>query len=342
MSRVTIREVAARAGVSIGTVSAVINGKSTVKDATRSRVKAAIDSLEYRPVEAARRRLQTPREKSIGFIIKELHNPYYADIIVGAQQTAEVHGFRVICMSSEQRFEYEKEAIQTLASKDVEGIIINPALGDDPDVSHLEDLRERNIPFVLLEGMRGDFPASIVDVDNEAAAHGLTRYLVEIGHRRIAHFAGPRVSMHAGERLDGIRRALAESGLVLRAEDLVHAGAALEDGYRAGIERFAGRGPERPTAVTCFNDLIAVGLLRALHELGLRVPEDVSVTGFDDINVARYLTVPLTTMRMPRNEMGRQSAELLIRRMRQPITVPPERITLETDLVVRASTRRLA
>lgn len=340
MRRATIREVADRAEVSIGTVSAVINGKGTVKESTRTRVRAAIEALSYRPVEAARRRLQTPKEKSIGFIIKELHNPYFADIIVGAQQAAEAHGYRVLAMSSEQRFELEREAVQALAAKDVEGIIINPLLTDEPDLGHLYALRERHIPFVLLEGMRGDIPASIVDVDNESAAREATDYLVSIGHREIAHLAGPRYSMHADERIDGVRSALISAGSFLRPENLLHVGAALEDGYRAGMERFAGQtNGELPTAVTCFNDLVAIGLLRALTELGLRVPEDVSVVGFDDINVSRFLTVPLTTVRMPRNEMGRQSAELLLRRMRQPITAPPERITLGTELVVRASTR---
>ncbi|MEX0747274.1 MAG: LacI family DNA-binding transcriptional regulator, partial [Rhodothermales bacterium] len=306
MTNVTIHDVAERAGVSIGTVSAVINRKSTVSEATRRMVQEAIDALNYRPSAAARRRLQPSSEKSIGLVIKEVQNPYFADVIVGVQETATKHGYGVLVVSSERTYKLEQDLVELLVAKDVEGLIINPLLDDEADLSHLFELKRRNIPMVLLESLRG-MQASMVDVDNVAASKKAVMYLIERGHKRIIHFAGPQYSMHSDERIEGVRRAFSAQRLVFDDHDVVHAGARLEDGYRAGLDFFRDRQADRPTAVTCYNDLVALGLIRALRELGLRVPADVSVIGYDDIDMASYASVPLTTVRVPKREMGAQA-----------------------------------
>lgn len=336
MKRVTIGDVAERAGVSIATVSGVLNGKSGVRESTRARVQATIDALGYRPVEAARRRLQHPRERTLALIVKEIHNPYFADIVVGAQEAARARGFRVVVMSSEQDVELERDAVRSLAARDVDGFIINPLLDDGADLSHLFALTHRNVPFVLLEGLRGILQTTLVDVDNVGAAREATRHVIGLGHERIAHLAGPEYSMHAAERLEGVRRAFSESRRELPGHLVVHAGASVEDGYRAGLALLDAS--DVPTAVTCYNDLVAIGLMGALAHRGLRVPEDVSVVGYDDIRMAAYLPVPLTTVHVPKREMGRRAAELLIERLTS--TSPPriERVRLEASLVVRSST----
>jgi len=190
MSNVTIHDVADRAGVSIGTVSAVINHKDTVSKRTRRKVLQAISELNYRPSAAARRRLKPAAEKSIGLVIKEIHNPYFADIVTGVQQTATERGYHVLIVSSERTYDLEQQLVELLVAKDVEGVIINPLFDEQADLSHLFEIKRRNIPLVLIENVQG-IQASMVDVDNVEASKKAVTYLIERSHKRIVHFAGP-------------------------------------------------------------------------------------------------------------------------------------------------------
>lgn len=336
---VTIHDVADLAEVSIGTVSAVVNRKDTVSKSTRRRVLQAISELNYRPSAAARRRLQPSVEKSIGLLIKEIRNPYFADVVIGVQEAAAEHGYNVLVASSEESYELEQQLVALLEAKDIEGLIINPLLDEDADLSHLFEIKQRNIPLVLLERVHG-LKASMVDVDNEATSKAAVEYLIDRGHQRIVHFAGPQYSMHSDERVEGMRRAFSARRLTFDDSDVVPAGARLEDGYRAGLEFFRNRS-ERPTAVTCYNDLVAIGLMRALRDLGLHVPGDISIIGYDDIDMASYIAVPLTTVRVPKEEMGRRAAEILIQHAEAPDAGTREKICLDAELVVRGSTRSL-
>jgi LacI family transcriptional regulator/LacI family repressor for deo operon, udp, cdd, tsx, nupC, and nupG len=225
-----------------------------------------------------------------------------------------------------------------MSGGDVAGLIVTPVLDEDADLTHLFELRRRQVPFVLLGGIRG-VPASLVGVDNLTAARTAGEHLVELGHTRIVHFGGPSGSSQAAERVDGIRRACSAGRVPFTDDDVVQAGAHLEDGYRAALGYFRQVAPgARPTAVTCFNDLVAVGVCRALAECGLRVPEDVSVVGYDDIPLLEYLSVPLTSVRVPTHEMGRLAAELLLRHVDGGASMPTQKIYLDAELVVRRST----
>ena len=336
----TIHDVAELAGVSIGTVSAVINRKETVSSGTRRRVLDAINQLNYRPSAAARRRLQPASEKSIGLIIKEVANPYFGDIIIGAQEAASARGYHVLIASTERVYDLERQLVELLVAKDVDGLIINPLQDDEADLSHLFEIMRRNIPLVLIENVRG-MQASMVDVDNVAASKTAVEYLIDQGHERIIHFAGPRYSMHSEERVEGVRRAFSSQLLKFHDDDVLHVGARLEDGYRAGLEYFKSHTDARPTAVTCYNDLVAIGLIRALAELQVRVPDDVSVIGYDDIEISSYLGVPLTTIRVPKREMGRRATDLLIQHVEAVDSGTVEKVLLRAELVVRGTTRVL-
>ena len=338
-TRPTINDVARHAGVSKATVSAVLNN-GAVKAATRERVTAAMEMLNYRPTQPAGR-AATRKIKSIGLVIKEIDNPYYAEVVLGARSIADEHGYAVVVASSEGAYGAEHRAVALLQASDVDGLIAMPVLDEHADLSHFFDLKRRNVPFVLLEDVRG-VRASLVDVDNVEGASRAVEHLIALGHTHIAHFAGPGYSMHTEERIHGVRRACSGSRMILRHEDIVVAGAHLEDGYRAGLAYFAERdAAERPTGVTCYNDLVAIGLCRALRELGLRIPEDVSVVGFDDIPLAEYLAVPLTTVRVPKFRMGQIATEMLIRHIESKEIVPPQKVYLDAELVVRQSTRAL-
>jgi LacI family transcriptional regulator len=335
-NRATITDVARQAGVSKATVSAVLND-TAVKPSTRERVLEAMERLNYRPTQLAGR-VGARATKSLGIVIKEIDNPYYAEVALGARACAQAHGYTLVVVSSEGEYDAERRAVQLLQSKDVDGLIAMPVLDEHADLSHFFDLKRRNFPFVLLESVRG-VPASLVDVDNAEASRRAVEHLIDLGHTRIVHFAGPSYSMHTLERLDGVRRACSGSRLIFGDDGVVPAGAHLDGGYRAGLTYFRDRAAaDRPTAVTCYNDLVAIGLCRALHELGLRVPEDVSVVGFDDIALTEFVPVPITTVRVPKFRMGELAAEMLIRHVESRTVVPPQRAYLDAQLIVRRST----
>lgn len=338
--QVTISDVAGRAGVSKATVSAVLNDKGTVADATRERVVAAIRALNYRP----RSTVGLPRAgetRSLGLLIKEVDNPYYSEIVAGIRAYGRQRGYAVVVASSEGEAKAEQEATELLRRQGVAGLVVTPVMDSDTDLSHLFELNRRNFPFVLLEQIHG-LRASLVDVENVEASRSAVEFLIQQGHTRIVHFAGPPYSMHSAERSDGVRRAFSRSSLVFPDDALVPAGAHLDDGYRAGIAYFRDlSAAQRPTAVTCYNDLVALGLIRALGELHLSVPSDVSVVGFDNLAILPYVGVPLTTVHVPKVEMGERATEMLIRRIEAREALPPERVFFEAKLVVRGSTQPL-
>ena len=336
-------DVARLADVSKATVSAVLNSTFHVGDTTRERVLGAIAQLNYRAHHTRRGRARTEHGSSLGLVIKEVDNPYYAEVVLGARDVAEEAGYTLTVASSEGEHEAERRAVNALRANGIEGIMLTPVLDETADLAHLFDLKRRNVPLVLLERVRG-LRASLVDVDNVRASRRAMDYLIARGHTRLAHFAGPAYSMHSQERIEGVR--LASSGashIVLADGDIVTAGAHLADGYRAALSYYGARpAGERATGVTCYNDLVAIGVYRALHELGLRVPDDVSVIGFDDITLAEYALVPLTTVRMPKRRMGALAAQMLIQQIESRTVLPPRSETLESELVERASVATLA
>lgn len=341
--KVTISDVATRAGVSTGTVSAVINNRSTVREQTRRRVLVAIDELGYEPLPSARNlgAMQgsgSVLEKGIGLIIKEMDNPFYAEVVVGAQELlAERDILSFVCASS-GNYEQEGNLIKALRNRSVDGVVIAPVLDAQADLSHLFLLRRSGYPFVLLEGIQG-LQANVVSVDNVKASQVAVTYLIERGHERIVHFSGPRYTQHSRDRVLGVEKAFSQSHLRFSNDVVVPAGSKFRDGYDAAqhfVERNRGN---LPTAVTCFNDLVALGVMRALADAGLDVPGDVSVVGFDDIPSAAYLSVPLTTMRVPKREMGRRAVERLLHLLSTQPPPDPEHVLLEAELVERVSVR---
>jgi LacI family transcriptional regulator len=335
-TRSTITDVAEQAGVSKATVSAVLNG-GPVKGATRDRVLDAVEQLNYRPSHSGGR-ASARKDRCIALLIKEHDNPYYAGVIDGARECAEAAGYTLLVVSTAGDVDCERRAVELLRAKDVDGLIVTPVLDDSADLAHYFELRRRNVPFVLLEEVRG-LPASLIDVNNVEASSRAVEHLLALGHARIAHLAGPAYSAHSQQRLTGVRHAFSRTHRVFSDDNVVVAGAHLEDGYRAGLALFSERaGDDRPTAVTCYNDLVAVGLYRALAELGLGVPEDVSVIGFDDIELCDYLSVPLTSVRVAKHDMGATAARMLVEHIEAEQPVPLRKVYVDATLVVRDST----
>ncbi len=334
----TIEDVANHADVSKSTVSAVINDRDVVKETTRQRVLDSIEALNYRPRGSARRGFKSPTGKSIGFVIKESANPYYSEVQSGIQEVASEHGYLTFVSSSEGDFDDERQIVKQFSNKDLNGLVITPILNNETDLSHIFELKRNNIPFVLLEDVRG-IQAPLVDIDNVRASSDAVRHLIELGHERIVHFAGPKYSKHSDERIEGVRRAFSRSPLVFSNDCIVRAGDSFQAGYETARNYFAEMDEEAgPTAVTCYNDLVALGVMRGLREQGRTVPDDVSVVGFDDLNLLDYVSTPLTTVHVPKREMGLRATELLIQQIQGNDAPSPQRISLDAELVVRSST----
>jgi LacI family transcriptional regulator len=334
MLKITISEIAKLANVSKSSVSLVINNKPGVSAETRAKVLRIIKKYQYNPSQIAQS-LAGGETKSIGLIIKEIDNPYFARLMRGVYDACSSLGYSVLLGSSEHLPAKETEIIRTMVSKRVDGLIISPLQGDGFDYSYLADLLKDRYPLVVL-GTVPNYPISSVDIDNRKAAYDAVSYLISKGHTRIAHFAGPVHTGHGQRRLEGYQQALSENKIPFEGNLVVPVEPYVHNGYTAGIEMFAGS-PRRATAVFCYNDLVAIGLMKALKELGVSVPDEVAVMGFDNIEMDGYISIPLTTIEMPAYEIGQSAAKLLVRQLGQTSTSDVERMILEHKIIERAS-----
>ncbi len=340
--KVTIDDVAVHAGVSKGTVSAVINDKPTVNSQTRERVLKSIQELNYRPKGVARN-LKKEKAQSIGLVVKEINNPYISALILGVKEYACEKNYSLYVASSEGDHIEECHMIGMFSAKDFSGIIISPVLGNPAEINHLFSLKKMNCPFVLLEELEG-IHANVVSINNLKATKEVTRYLFELGHSKILYFAGPRYTSHTKEKLAGFREAFSESPYIFNQEKMVvWCGSQLNQGYQTGLKYFENRSrDEFPTGIVCFNDLSALGLMSALNELGIQVPDEISVVGHDNIELAARWPIPLTTVHVPIREIGKKAAELLIRNIESEESLPAELTEMDSELIVRDSTRTLS
>ena len=341
MRKITIADVAKKSGVSTGTVSAVINGKNSVKPQTRDRVLSIMKELNFRPMGRARNLKQVDQEKSIGLIIKDLNNPFYTSVAMGVKEYANEKGYVLFITSTQNNHEYEEKFSQLYTMKDIKGAIIASVLEGNAEIEHLFKLKRINYPFVLLENVKG-INANVVSIDNIKAIKTAVKYLIDSGHTNIVHFAGPQNASHTHERIEGFRQAFSESRLIYHKELIVTAGAHFEEGYEKCIEYFTSKShDEYPTAIVCFNDLQALGILAALSHLNIRVPDDISVVGNDDIYFAKMYPIPLTTIRAPMHELGKKAAEILINAIESETAVDIQKVIFDAEFIVRESTKVL-
>jgi len=341
MKKITIEDVARIAGVSKGTVSAVINGKNSVKPTTRDHILEVMKELNFRPKGMARNLKNGGQDKSIGIIIKDLNYPFYTSIASGVKEYANSKGYSVMVTSSEDSHECEKKLSHLFSTKDIKGAIIAPIVEGKAEIEHLFKLKMINYPFVLLEDVKG-IQANVVTINNLKAIKRAVKYLIESGHTKIIHFAGPPQSSHTQERIEGFRHAFSESPLVFHREMIVSIGSHYDESFTKTINYFKNKSrKDYPTAIVCFNDQQALAIMTALKELNIRVPDDISIVGNDDIYYAKIYPVPLTTICAPQKEIGRKAAEILIRNIESPTILPVERVVLETKFIIRESSRVL-
>jgi len=341
VKRITIDDVARKAGVSKGTVSAVINAKTSVRSATRDQILEVMKEMNFRPRGVARNLKNGIQDKAIAVIIKDLTYPFYTSIANGAKDYAKTKGYSVVITSSDDSHENEKKLSHLFSTKDIKGTIIAPVVEGTAEIEHLFKLKMINYPFVLLEEVKG-IQANVVAIDNLRAIKKAVKYLIESGHTRIVHFAGPAQSSHTQERIEGFRDAFSETTSVFSRDMIVAIGSHYDEAYPKTIEYFKHKTRDQyPSAIVCFNDHQALAVMAALKGLNIAVPRDISIVGNDDIYYAKIYPVPLTTIRAPQHEIGRKAAEILIRNIESPKLLPVEKVVLETEFVVRESTRVL-
>jgi LacI family transcriptional regulator len=329
---VTLEEIARAAGVSPSTVSRILNGSARVLPAKQQAVEEAIARFNYRPNVLARS-LASGKTDTIGVLTQTVSSPFYAEWLRGIEDGLYEPGFTPLFVSSRWNVKDEMSRMEQFIARRVDGIILLHAQIDEASLIEYS----RHAPLLVLgRSVQNSSVLASLPIDNLQGARDATRHLIDEGHRKIAFIAGPRDHEDAIERLDGYRMALAEAGVGFDPE-LVEQGDYLETGGLAAMERLFVRGVSF-SAVFCANDQTAYGARLTLFRRGLRVPEDISLVGFDDLPTSSYMTPPLTTVRQPTYEIGRLAAQGIVKMIRkQSIELSP----IPLKLVTRETTQRI-
>jgi DNA-binding LacI/PurR family transcriptional regulator len=329
----SLQEVAQRAKVSIATVSRVLNKSDKVVPETRAAVEQALLDLGYRPSRVARRlRMNNGRAHLVGLIIPDIQNPFYAEIARGVEDAAYANEYALILCNSDENAEKERFYLDVMRDESVDGVVLPPF--DDTDRAVVELVRT-GMPVVCVDRSLARVQTDLVDVDNHRGAFEAVKHLVGKGHRSIGLIEGRSDVSTSRERRRGYLDALAAEGIAVR-KDLIRSGDFKQESGRVlANELLDLRRP--PTALFVCNNLMTVGALAALHQRGLRVPQDVALVGFDDLPWAEALDPPPTVVRQPAYEVGRQAMELLLKRIMEPDR-PPVTVRLLPELIIRKST----
>jgi len=330
--RTTVRDVARRANVSVATVSRVLNTPSLVRAPTRSRVLKAMKDTHY-VYNALAGGLSARKTTILGVIIPTITNPVFAMVTKGIQDYSRQQGYSILLGNTDYNEENEARLIHLMQEKRADGVILNGPWSGAPIVPLMKKTR---LPFVSTWQTLEDREVNFVAFDNFQSAYRIVEYLVGLGHRRIGMIAGKfPFSERARMRTKGYRKCLTDHRLPFDPELVLEKGYTLADGKEA-MSRLL-QLPAPPTAVFCGNDILAIGAIVCAKEQGLRIPRDLSVVGFDDLEISAYYDPPLTTMAVPAYDMGRTAAKILIENIRGEINTPRQCI-LETKLMIRGST----
>jgi LacI family transcriptional regulator len=331
---ISVIDVARHAGVSLGTVSNVLNRPDRVSRATRERVLAAIDELGFVRNEAARQ-LRAGRSRTIGLVVLDIGNPFFTDLAAGVEVAAAEAGLSVVLCNSGESKAREEHYLSLLQEQRSYGILITPV---STRMTRIDEIRRLGTPAVLVDRVASGRRCS-VSVDDVIGGHLAADHLVRIGHRRIAFVGGPMSLKQVSDRLTGARRAAAEAGLGDDRITVIETPALnVAEGRAAGARIAALPKARRPTAAFCANDLLALGVLQEMTRLRVDVPADLAIVGYDDIDFAAAAAVPLTSVRQPRSQLGDAATKLLIDEVAHPDEHTHRQVVFEPELVIRDST----
>jgi LacI family transcriptional regulator len=330
----TIKDVAALAGVSYTTVSHVINNTRPVSKAAREEVEAAIRRLNYVP-SAIARSLRHRSTATIGLLISNNTNPFFSELAHGIEDSCFQNGYSVILCNSDDDPAREQTHLQVLIQRRIDGLVVG-SIGGQQRLAR--SLRRLLVPLVIVDRAVPGLRADLVHVDHELGGYLATRHLIELGHRAIGCITGPATAISSADRVQGYQRALKESAIPISVRRIIESDFTSEGGYKAGGLLLQ---DANVSAVMACNDLMGIGLLRCAAEKGIRVPEDLSVIGFDGIELGRYVHPALTTIGQSIRQLGRIAAITLIRRIGRRGQGPFRRFVLPPEVVLRESTAAL-
>jgi DNA-binding LacI/PurR family transcriptional regulator len=329
----TIKDIARRARVSHSTVSRALRDDRAIPGSTAARIKRLAARMGYVP-SAAARSLKTSHSRALGVVVTNIADPFLGEVVRGIEDAIQRAGYSLFLAASFHDSQREESVLRALAEHRVDGAII---CSSQVDQAHLRALERFGVPIVLVNNqVAGDFAHSISH-DDVAGGQAVTRHLIELGHRRIAYLGNAGGGQANLDRSAGYQAALAKAGAPAPDDWRLAVAAGRPAEGAAGAEAFLRLDP-RPTALVCFNDMLAVGALQRLKQARLRVPADVSLTGFDDVFVAEYADPPLTTFVQPKYQLGRDAAELMLGLLAGGRPARPYARSIRGELVVRAST----
>jgi DNA-binding LacI/PurR family transcriptional regulator len=330
----TLKDVAALSGVHPSTVSRVLRGKEhiPISDETRQRIISAVKQLNYEPDRTAQA-LRLKKSHTVGLIIPDVSNSFFSHIAQSIGEHSYNAGYTLVVCGTNEDQSKEIQFVNDLLSRGIDGLLIVPVQDCD---EHLKALRQRKVPFVLIDRYFEDFETNAVISDNEDAARKAIRHLAELGHSDIAYLSGRPNIYTIRKRLDGYKKAMQEHGLNICENRIAGSGFTLQSGYEATLQLLAL--PHRPTALLTSGNLITIGAIKAIIETGLNIPQDISIVGFTDTMYAPYLISPLTAVSHPVQAIGKKAFELLHQQMKTKKPLSYTTITVKTDLIVRKST----
>jgi LacI family transcriptional regulator len=329
----TIHDVARRAGVSSATVSHVINNSRFVAPQTRERVMEAIEALRYRR-DGVARSLRRAKTSTIGVIIADISNPFFADLVRGIEDRIYGHeeGFNLILCNTDENADKERLYLDVLQEKRIEGLIMVPT---GENAAYLEELVRSGLPIVFADRFVEGLAVDRVLVDNEDGGYVLVSHLVAGGHRHIGVLRAHLAANTLERRVDGYRRALGEAGIPYDPAQVISCRHSIEDAHQAGLRILDSK--DRPTAVFCTNNYMTLGMVQAITDRGLRCPQDIAVVGFDDFAWAASFSPRLTALAQPAYALGQEAADILMKRIGQGALAAPVQKMLKGSLVIRES-----
>lgn len=304
---VTIKDVARRAGVSHSTVSRALRGSSLISIETTERIRQAACDLGYQP-SAAARSLKTNQTQVLGVVVSSMDDPFFGEILQGIEEAAQSKGYRLFIAASQRDPQREKTIVQAMREHRVDGLII---CSTSFSATQSKQFSDYGIPIVVINNQAAEDYRYSIYHDDVDGSRQVTRYLIELGHQKIAYLGNSLSGRTTMDRLSGFRQEMETAGLPIPTEYIYQAAGGGPENGIDGLDHFLDL-PDRPTALVCFNDMMAIGALKGLHQAGIAVPEDFSLAGFDNIIFSAYTHPPLTTFDQPKRYLGTEAARLLL------------------------------
>lgn len=331
MPHITLKDIAIRAEVSVNTVSRALKNKPDINDKTKKRIIEIAERLGYTP-NALAKSLRSKKSKTIGVVIADISSPFYSNVVKGIEDRAEEKGYSIILSNTDEQYEKEEAAVRVLLEKRVDGLLITPVQEKNRDILNL---KEKMIPFVLVGRHFDDLQTNYIAIDDVTGGFLATEHLIKKGHGRILYINGPLHISPAWERLAGYKKALLEYGIGYDQKLVKGNTTEMEEAYKLTKKILSEE--LNFTAIFAFSDVLALGAMHALSEAKLKIPDDIAVVGYDDIEFARVAYPPLTTVRIPRYQLGREVINLLVDEIIEKSSGKLCQKTIKPELVIRES-----